>query len=348
VAKRHLNTLYVTTDGAYLRKDGANIVVEVDSAERMRAPVHLIGGIVLFGRAAMSPALMGSCLADGVTITYLSEIGRFLARVEGPVAGNVLLRREQYRRLEDATSAASIARSIIAAKITNQRANLLRARRDHGATMSEASRHAIDDAENGLAMAIRRLADPTLALEVLRGIEGDAAARYFSVFGRLIRSPEPGFAFNGRSRRPPLDPLNALLSFAYTLLTHDCRSALEAVGLDPACGFLHALRPGRPSLALDLMEELRAPLADRFVLSLVNRGQVHSSSFRHMDNQAVFLTDDARKYVLIAWQERKKADLTHPFLNEETTIGLLPYVQAQLLARHLRGDLDAYPPMIWK
>ncbi|QFU15605.1 type I-C CRISPR-associated endonuclease Cas1c [Microvirga thermotolerans] len=345
--RRHLNTLYVTTEGAYARKDGANVVVEVDDAERLRVPAHMIGGIVLFGRTSLSPALMGFCLEEGIAITHLSEHGRFLARVEGPVSGNVLLRRAQYRAAEDPEKAARITRSMVLAKTVNQRAVVRRTLRDHGGAMDDPSRASLEAAEARLSDIARRIERPA-GVDGLRGLEGEASAVYFGVFDAFIRKADPFFRFEGRSRRPPLDPVNALLSFLYTLLTHDCRSALETVGLDPASGFLHALRPGRPSLALDLLEEFRPHLADRLALSLINRGQVGPSAFRRMDNGAVLLTEDGRKTVLVAWQERKKEELLHPFIEEKVSIGLLPHLQAQLLARHLRGDLDGYPPMIWK
>jgi CRISPR-associated protein Cas1 len=345
--RRHLNTVFVTSSGAYVRKDGANIVVEVDNVERLRAPGHLVGGVVAFGRVNFSSALMGWCLEQGVTITHLSENGRFLARVEGAVSGNVLLRREQYRRGDDPTASAAIVRTIVVAKIVNQRNVLRRALRDHSDALSQCAQSELEGAEARLTDCARRAERPQ-DVDMLRGAEGEAAAVYFGVFDHLVLPKNDFIRFSGRSRRPPLDPVNALLSFLYTLLTHDCRSALETVGLDPALGFLHALRPGRPSLALDLVEEFRAHLADRLALSLINRGQIGSSGFRRLDNGAVLLSDDARKEVLVAWQDRKKDELVHPYLDERTTVGLLPHVQAQLLARTLRGDLAHYPPMIWK
>jgi CRISP-associated protein Cas1 len=345
--RRHLNTLYITTDGAYARKDGANVVVEVEGDERLRVPVHMVGGLVAFGQVRLSPALMGFCADEGVTVTHLTNNGRFLARVEGPKSGNVLLRRAQYRAADDPARAAAIVSAIVVAKAVNQRTVIRRALRDHGPDMTEEHRAALAGAEARLTDAARRAQRPR-DVDGLRGLEGEAAAVYFAVFDHLILNRDESFRFTGRSRRPPLDAINALLSFLYTLLTHDCRSALETVGLDPAAGFLHALRPGRPSLALDLIEEFRPHLADRLALSLVNRGQVGSSAFRHMDNGAVLLTEEARKIVLVAWQERKKDELVHRFLDEKATVGLLPHIQGQLLARHLRGDLDGYPPMIWK
>jgi CRISPR-associated protein Cas1 len=345
---RHLlNTLYITTEGAYVRKDGENAVVEIDGQEKLRAPLHLLGGVICFGRANMSPALMGACAAQGVTAAFFSENGRFLARVEGPVSGNVLLRREQYRRADAPAECGSLVASIVAAKALNQRTVLQRAQRDHGKALDDAGRQALDAAQ----VRLRQIAGKAVYLtdvDRLRGLEGEAAQRYFEVFPLLQRTDQPALRFAGRSRRPPLDPINALLSFLYTLLTHDCRSALEGVGLDPAAGFLHRLRPGRPSLALDLMEELRAPMADRLALSLINRGQLGMRDFRFMENGADMLTDIARKAVLVAWQDRKRQEIEHPFLGEKAPLGLLPHIQARLLARTLRGDLDAYPPMLWR
>lgn len=345
--RRLLNTLYVTSEGGWLRKDGENVVLEVEGAERARLPLHMLDGILCFGHVAMSPKLMGHCARLGITISFLEPHGRFLARVEGPISGNVLLRREQYRRSDDAAACASVARHLLVGKIHNQRAVIRRAVRDHGAGHDEETVQQLDDAQRGLGHILDRLLRET-DIDTLRGLEGDAARQYFAVFGRLVRSPDAEFAFVGRNRRPPRDRVNALLSFLYTLVTHDCRSALETTGLDPAVGFLHRDRPGRPSLALDLAEEFRSVLADRLALSLINRKQLAASDFVVRDNGAVILKDDARKLVLIAYQERKREGLNHAFVGENAEIGLFPWLQAQLLARHLRGDLDAYPPFLWK
>lgn len=345
--RRHLNTIYVTSEAAWLRKDGANIVVEVDGAERGRAPLHMIEGVMCFGRAGASPSLLAACAEVGITVSFVSPNGRFLARVEGPRTGNVLLRRTQYRIADDPARAVPIVRGIVAAKAANQRAVVRRALRDHGSAMTPSVRAALEDAERRLTDAARRtLVAADVAM--LRGIEGEAALVYFAIFDRLIRVEEEDMRFRGRSRRPPLDRVNALLSFLYAMLGHDCRSALESVGLDPQVGYLHADRPGRASLALDLMEELRPVLADRLALSLINRRQLRPSDFVVEDGGAVLLKDDARKAVLVAWQDRKKDVLKHPFLGETVAVGLIAHIQAQLLSRHLRGDLDGYPAFIWK
>lgn len=345
--RRHLNTLYVTSEEAWVRKDGANIVVEVDGAERGRAPIHMIGGIVCFHRAGMSPALMAACAESGVAISFLTPHGRFQARVEGPRTGNVLLRRAQYRAADDPALAVPFARGVVAAKAANQRTVVRRALRDHGDGMPAAARAALVEAELRLGDSARRAALAT-ELASLRGIEGEAAHAYFAAFGHLVRVDDAAFRFGGRSRRPALDRLNALLNFLYAMLGHDCRSALESVGLDPQVGLFHADRPGRASLALDLIEEFRPVLADRLVLSLINRRQLSAADFIVEEGGAVTLKDDARKAVLVAWTERKKEELRHPFLGETVTLGLVPFIQAQLLARHLRGDLDGYPPFVWK
>jgi CRISPR-associated protein Cas1 len=336
--RRYLNTLYVQTEGAWLRKDGTNLVVEIEGKEKGRVPAHLLGGVVCMGRVGVSPPLLGYCCESGVTVTYLSEHGRFLARVEGPVSGNVLLRREQYRRSDDLQACAALVRHFLIGKTLNQRTVLRRALRDHGESMAEAGRTALALAEARLTDIARR-SRKDQDTDALRGLEGEAAAAYFGTFDHLIRGDDLALRFRGRSRRPPLDLVNALLSYLYTLLTHDCRSALETAGLDPAVGFLHRDRPGRPSLALDLAEEFRPVLADRLALSLLNRRQLRPKDARIMENGAVLLAEEARKELLVAYQERKKEEMLHPFLQERAPLGLMPQLQAQLLARHLRGDL---------
>ncbi len=342
--KQHLNTLFVTTQGAYLAKDGEAIDVRVERESRLRIPVVNLGGIVCFGRISASPALMAMCAEAGVAMSYLTENGRFLARVVGFTPGNVLLRREQYRRADDPASRAEIARHIIAAKIANARTVLLRAVRDHpnevGASeLALAAARLVSDAGRA------RAAD---SCDQVRGVEGDSAATYFGVFTHLLTAQRDAFTFRARSRRPPLDPVNALLSFLYAMLGHDARSACEASGLDAAVGFLHVDRSGRPGLALDLMEELRPVLADRLAVSLINRQQVRPDGFHTNEAGGIEMDEETRKTVITAYQDRKQEVLTHPFLGEKTTLGLIVHLQARLLARHLRGDLDAYPPFVWK
>lgn len=340
--KQHLNTLFVTTQGAYLRRDGEAVEVRVNHETRLHIPVINLGGIICFGQVSASPGLFGLCAEAGLAVTFLTEHGRFLARVTGYSPGNVLLRREQYRRADDRGACLAIARHIVAAKIANGRTVLLRALRDHPETEG---RPAIE------AAAVRMAGDVSRArasddLDRLRGLEGDSAGTYFSVFAHLVTAQRDAFSFSGRSRRPPLDRVNALLSFLYAMLGHDARAACEASGLDAAVGFLHRDRPGRAGLALDLMEELRPFLVDRLVLSLINRQQVKPDGFRVLDGGGVVMDDATRKVVLSAYQERKQETLTHPFLSEKTTVGLLVHLQARMLARHLRGDLDGYPAFI--
>lgn len=338
--RQHLNTLYVTTQGAYLSAERETVVVSVERTERLRVPLHLLESIVCIGQISMSPFIMNRCTERGIGISFLSERGRFQARIQGPVSGNVLLRREQYRRADDRDLCAAISRSIVAAKIVSSRNVLMRFLRDYPTDTGCAVVKSASDIMRG---CLRRLR-PALPLDVVRGVEGEAARAYFGVFDHLIRSEDDGLSFRKRIRRPPTDPINALMSFLYTLVTHDVRSALEAVGLDPQVGFLHRERPGRPSLALDLVEELRAYVADRLVLTLVNRRQVSSSGFVKRETGAVEMNDETRNSVLAAYQERKEAEILHPFLGERITIGMIPHLQALLLARHLRGDLDEYPP----
>lgn len=342
--KQHLNTLYVLTQGAYLSKESETILVKVGEAVRVRVPAMTIGGIVCFGQVSCSAPLLGFCSERGITVTYLSEHGKFLARVEGPTRGNVLLRREQYRWSDSPDRTCGVARAIVAAKIANGRAVLLRANRDRPEAEGS-ERLAAAAASMGLLLSdLDRRPD----VDSVRGVEGAAARAYFDVFDDLISQQKGDFRFAGRSRRPPLDRVNALLSFIYTLLLHDFRCAVETVGLDPAVGFLHRERPGRPSPALDLMEEFRSWFADRLVLSLVNLKQVDAGSFDVEASGAVTLTDTGRRTVLTAYQKRKQEEIVHPFLGEKTTIGLVPHLQALLLARRLRGELDAYPAFFWK
>ncbi len=343
--KRHLNTLFVTTQESYVGHEGDSIYVRADEELKVRVPIHTLGGIVCFGRVGISPSLMGKCGERGVSVSFLTEHGRYLASVHGFTPGNVLLRREQYRRADQADAGALIiAAAIVAAKLANSRAVVLRAARDHPETLG---RPALERAAAELARGARA-ALAARTLDELRGVEGDGANAYFTVFNHLLTAQSDEFRFTVRSRRPPLDRINALLSFVYALLAHDARAACEATGLDAAVGFLHRDRPGRPGLALDLMEEFRAFLADRLVLSLVNRRQVNPDGFDIRQGGGVTMDDRTRKVVLTAYQERKQEALTHPFLAERTTVGLLVHLQARLLARHLRGDLDAYPAFLWK
>lgn len=342
--KKHLNTLFVTTQGTYLHKDGETVAVKVGDDTRLRVPVHTIGGIVCFGQVSCSPFLMAFCAERDVGISFLSENGRFLARVQGPVSGNVLLRREQYRRADDEEASMVVSKAVLTGKIANSRTVLQRALRDHGDKIdAEKVEHTVMRLNNTL----ERMRNET-TLDAVRGYEGDAARLYFNVFDHVIVAQKEDFFFRERSRRPPLDNVNALLSFLYTLLMHDVRSALEAVGLDPAVGFLHRDRPGRPSLALDIMEEFRPFLADRLALSLINLKQIKGNGFKKNEGSGVVMDNDTRKQVLVAYQTRKQDEIQHPFIDEKVTIGLLPHVQALLMARYLRGDLDGYPPFVWR
>lgn len=342
--RRLLNTLYVTTQGSYLAREREMVVVRAEEETKLRVPIHTLDGIVCFGRVSCSPPLMALCGERQVAISFLSQGGRFYARVQGPVSGNVLLRREQYRRADDAEASARLAWGSVAAKIANSRVVLLRALRDHP---DSAQAPALADAAQRLARILSQL-PRSASVDAVRGSEGEAARTYFGVFDHLIVAQKGDFRFRERSRRPPLDNINSLLSFLYALLTHDAVSALEGVGLDPAVGFLHRDRPGRPGLALDLVEEFRPFVADRLALSLVNRQQVRGKGFLRTESGAVHMDDDTRKQVLVAYQKRKEQQIRHPFLQEKVAIGLLMHAQAMLLARHLRGDLDAHPPFFWR
>jgi CRISP-associated protein Cas1 len=342
--KQLLNTLYVTTQGAYLARDGEAVAVRVEQETKLRVPIHTLSSIVCFGQVSCSPFLMGLCGESGVALAFLTENGRFLARVHGPISGNVLLRREQYRWADLQERAGAVARAVVVGKIANCRTVVLRGLREKPE----------GDGFENMEMAARRLgrlletvAGP-VGLDEIRGHEGDAARVYFGVFDHLITVSKEDFFLRGRNRRPPLDNMNALLSFIYTLLTHDVTAALEAVGLDPSVGFLHRDRPGRPSLGLDLVEELRPVIADRLALSLVNRRQVQASGFRQTESGGVVMDEETRKEVLVAYQKRKQEEIQHPFLGEKVAFGLLPHLQAMLLARFIRGDLDGYPSFLWK
>jgi len=339
--KKLLNTLYVSTQGSYLCHEGESVLVRVEKETRLRLPIHMLGGIVCFGQVSCSPPLLGLCGERGVHVSFMTERGQFLARVTGPVSGNVLLRREQIRRSDDTAASCTLARGFVLGKLANSRTVLQRALRDHG------ENPILNTAIDGIANVIQRVRR-TEDIDILRGLEGEAANYYFSAFNGLLVSQQEAFQMTGRNRRPPLDPMNALLSFLYTLLAHDCEAALEGIGLDPQIGFLHALRPGRPSLALDLMEEFRSILADRVAVSLINLNQIAKKGFTVTESGAVTMDDDTRKTVLQTWQKKKQEIVQHPFLEERVEVGLLPHVQAMLLARHLRGDIDAYPPFLLK
>ena len=339
-----LNTLFVTSEDLYLTLDGENVVANRGKEMVARYPLHTLQNIVSFSYAGASPALMGACAKRDVGLAFCSPRGRFLARVGGESRGNVLLRRAQYRAADDPPQSCRIARSMIFGKLHNARWSIERTKRDHGLRVDCGRLDAASRRIQGLLEPVLEETD----LDSLRGLEGIGAAAYFEVLDEMILSGKEDFFFHERSRRPPLDRVNALLSFAYSLLAHDCASALEAVGLDSYVGFLHRDRPGRTSLALDLMEELRPCLADRFVLTLINNRVVKASDFLSAENGAVLLTDDGRKAFLQSWQERKREQLTHPYLEEKLPWGMVPYAQALLLARYLRGDLDGYPPFLWK
>ena len=342
--KKHLNTLFVTTQGSYLAKDGETVAVRIEKKVRLRIPVHTLDSIVCFGNVGCSPFLLGFCAERDVSISFLTENGRFLARVQGPVSGNVLLRREQYRRADDPDFSAMVARACITGKVANCRTVLQRALRDHGDKLDDPS--ALRDAVDHLTAALRGL-QTSLDLDEVRGVEGDAAHAYFAAFNHLIVKNKDDFFFHQRSRRPPLDRINCLLSFLYTLIMHDVRSALESVGLDPAVGYLHRDRPGRSGLALDMMEEFR-PMADRLAVSMVNLGQMKAKGFTISQGGGVRMDDETRKILLTTYQKRKQDVLRHPFLDKKMPIGLFYHIQALLFARYLRGDLDGYPPMIWR
>jgi CRISPR-associated protein Cas1 len=341
--KKLANVLYVITPEAYLSLDGENVVIKKDEKTSTRLPLHNLENIVCFTYLGVSPALMGACAEREVGLCFLSPNGRFLARVTGKVRGNVLLRKKQYEISELGKASVPIAASFLLGKVANCRKVIERALRDH-ALLVDAP--VLTQASAALKETLKAIQE-CKSIGDLMGFEGSAAKIYFSVFDQLILQQKEDFSFKERSRRPPLDNLNSLLSFLYTLLTNDVASALEVVGLDPYVGFLHQDRPGRPSLALDLMEELRPVFADRLALSLVNRRQVTGKGFTQKESGGILMDDDTRKAVLTAWQERKKEEIVHPYLKERIPFGLIPHVQAMLLARFLRGDLDAYPPFFW-
>lgn len=342
--KKLLNTLYVTSTDKYLSLDGENIVISVDRQETGRIPLHNLEAIVTFGYAGISPALLGKCAEMNISVSFLSRSGRYLAGAVGPYCGNVLLRKTQYRLSEDEGACTEIARNILIGKLYNSRWVIERATRDYPLSLDIEK---LKEVSSQLKTAIDGIG-ACQDTEQLRGMEGEAAARYFSVFDELILQQKEDFAFHGRNRRPPTDPVNAMLSFAYTLLTSMVTSALYCVGLDPYVGYLHKDRPGRASLALDMMEELRSVFADRFVLTMINKRLVNKSDFYVKENEAVMFNDEGRRKFLQSWQTRKQTEITHPYLEEKVQWGMVPYVQALLLARYLRGDLGGYPPFMWK
>lgn len=339
--RKLLNTLYITTPNAYLSKDGQNVVVSIDGEETFRIPILNIEGIVTFGYMGASPGLMKLCTDSGVSLTFLSPSGRYIGRLQGQVKGNVFLRKAQYDLLRDASKSIRVPCLMTAGKIQNQRNVLRRYIRDYGedANISEVA----DYLQTSKDKAIR-----ATDINILRGIEGDSAAAYFSVFDNLILNQREDFKFSGRSRRPPKDFVNSMLSFCYTLLTNECASALETVGLDPYLGFMHTLRPGRTSLALDLIEELRPYMCDRLVLTLINKFQITKNDFIRQGEEGIIFTDSGKKSMIKAWQSRKKEEIIHPFLQEKVEIGLIPYIQAMMLAKYIRNDLDDYPVFISK
>lgn len=341
--KKMLNTLYVTSEDLYLSCSNENVVVNRGSEVTARLPLINLEGIVTFSYAGATPALMGECARRGIQLSFMTPSGRFLARVSGMTQGNVLLRREQYRIADDEARSLNIARSMLTGKVFNGRWVLERALRDHALRIAPSVKAASERLQ-GLIGSIRTAE----AEDTLRGLEGEAASVYFGVFDELILSQKLDFSFDGRNRRPPQDNVNAMLSFAYTLLSNDCASALEAVGLDAYVGFFHSDRPGRKSLALDIEEELRAPFADRLVLTLINNKVLQDEHFDRQESGTVLLNDAGRRLFLKHWQEKKRDEITHPFLKEKIPWGLVPHVQALLLARLIRGDLDGYPPFMWK
>lgn len=342
--RKLLNTLYITSPDKYLSLDGQNIVVLSDGNEVGRVPLHNLEGIITFGYAGVSPALMGYCAKNNIALVFLNRNGKFLAEVVGEVRGNVTLRKSQYRISDDECESTSIARNMIVGKVYNSRWVIERATRDHPDRVDVRRLKKISSFLQNTLCELKDCSN----LDQLRGFEGNAANQYFNGFDDLILRNKDSFFFKGRNRRPPLDNVNALLSFTYTLLASMVTAALIAVGLDPYVGFLHRDRPGRASLALDLMEELRPVMADRFVLTAINKQVVSADDFIKKENGAVVIIDDARKHIIEAWQNKKQEKIKHPFLDEKIEWGLIPYVQAMLLARFLRGDIEAYPPFMWK
>jgi len=342
--KKLLNTLFINQPDVYLSLDGDNIVLLKEQEQLGRLPLHNLESISAFGYTGASPALMGYCAERNISLVFFTMNGRFLARVIGQSRGNVVLRKKQYRVSDDEMVSAKVARNFIVGKIFNNKWVLERMTRDYPLRVNVSEFKEVSKYLSSIILDVRKCED----LERLRGLEGQAAISYNKLFDQMILQQKDHFYFRGRSRRPPLDNVNAMLSFTYTLLANDVASALEGVGLDAYVGFLHRDRPGRVSLALDLMEELRGVYADRFVLSLINKKVVTKEDFLKKENGAVIMSDDARKKFLAAWQTRKQDKITHPYLGEKISWGLVPHAQALLLARYLRNDLDEYPPFMWK
>ena len=342
--RKLLNTLFVTSEDVYLTLDGENVVAKREQEVLARYPLHTLSGILCFSYPGASPALMGACAERGISLSFCTPRGKFLARVSGENNGNVLLRRTQYRIADNPEQSCRFARNMIFGKLYNARWSIERTRRDHGLRLDEEK---LSDASRKIQNLLPDVLKET-SLDSLRGLEGTGATAYFGVFDEMILNQDDAFAFQSRSRRPPLNPVNAMLSFAYALLSNDCASALESVGLDSYVGFLHQDRPGRSSLALDLMEELRPCMADRFVLTMLNNRKLKPADFDWRENGSVTMRDDARRIFLKNWQEKKQDTITHPYLGEKIPWGLAPYVQALLLARTLREDLEEYPPFLWK
>lgn len=342
--KKLLNTLYVTTPEAYLTLEGENVVVRCEGNELGRMPLHNLEAILSFNYPGASPALMGACAERNIDLCFFTPANRFLARVVGSAHGSLALRRAQYDWAKDTAKCLKAAQYFITGKIFNERWVVERTLRDHEERVDAEKLTSVSARLAGYARDAAACQD----MDALRGLEAVAASAYFSVFDDMIIGDKRAFTFEGRSRRPPLDRVNALLSFAYSLLAREAASALTGVGLDPYLGFMHADRAGRASLALDLMEELRAPFADRFVLSLINRRMVEAKQFTRKENGAMLMDDSLRKQFLTGWQERKRETITHPYLDEKLPWGLVSHAQALLLSRWLRGDLDGYPPFLWK
>lgn len=342
--RKLLNTLYVTIPNAYLACEGENVLIKVENEIKFRVPVHNLEGIVCFAFAGASPGLMHLCCERGVALSFFTEYGKFMGRVTGKVSGNILLRKNQYRWTDNEEACVRLAKRFILAKIINSRAVLHRAVRDHADVVDKSLLTSIMK----LMLEMAKKVDKAEDLHTIRGLEGQAANLYFSGFDQLILAQKTDFHMTGRNRRPPLDRINALLSLLYTLLAHEVAAALESVGLDPQAGFLHRDRPGRASFALDIMEELRPHFADRLAITLINRNQIDADDFVIKENGAIIMDDATRKEILTAWQKRKQEEITHPYLDEKVPMGLVPYIQAMLMARHIRGDIEDYPPFFWK